>query len=61
MGSVLATLLCEKQIAAKMWGYDHKQLSQIEQLKENRKFMPGYKLPENLVFDKAIRILHGFE
>jgi len=58
MGTVLAMLLCEKQdssdapqvTSVRMWGYDRKQLEEIEQDRENKKFLPGYKLPENLIF-----------
>ena len=35
----------------RMWGYDRRQLEQIEQNRENKKFLPGYKLPEQLVFE----------
>ncbi len=61
MGTVLAMLLCEKRESSderratsdeiKMWGYDRHQLKQIEQSRENKKFLPGYKLPEALVFE----------
>ncbi len=51
MGTVLAMLLCEKGIAVRMWGYDRRQLEQIEQNCENKKFLPGYNLPEELVFE----------
>jgi glycerol-3-phosphate dehydrogenase (NAD(P)+) len=51
MGSVLAILLCEKQINVRMWGYDAEQLRQIEKVRENKKFLPGYKLPGALVFE----------
>jgi len=34
-----------------MWGYDRRQLEQIEQNRENKKFLPGYNLPEELVFE----------
>jgi glycerol-3-phosphate dehydrogenase (NAD(P)+) len=58
MGTVLAMLLCEKQHSSdtqvanvRMWGYDHRQLEEIEQNRENRKFLPGYELPENLNFE----------
>jgi glycerol-3-phosphate dehydrogenase (NAD(P)+) len=59
MGTVLAMLLCEKGIATRMWGYNHKQLEEIEQGRENKKFLPGYQLPEQLVFepgDKRIMV-----
>jgi glycerol-3-phosphate dehydrogenase (NAD(P)+) len=51
MGSVLSILLCEKGIVTRMWGYDAEQLAQIERRRENRKFLPGYKLPDSLVFE----------
>ena len=61
MATVLAMLLCEKRESShepratsheiRMWGYDLEQLSQIEQWRENKKFLPGYKLPTSLVFE----------
>lgn len=65
MGTVLAMLLYEKQQAnrkssderratsheVKMWGYDQRQLDEIAQSRENKKFLPGYKLPEALIFE----------
>ena len=51
MGTVLAVLLCEKKIPTRMWGYDAGQLKQIESAGENKKFLPGYKLPAALVFE----------
>jgi len=51
MGTVLAILLCEKGITTRMWGHDADQLGDIERHRENRKFLPGYKLPDALVFD----------
>ncbi len=60
MGTVLAMLLCEKGIAVRMWGYDRRQLEQIEQNRENKKFLSGYKLPEELVFEADdARIMAG--
>ncbi|MGE5297464.1 MAG: NAD(P)H-dependent glycerol-3-phosphate dehydrogenase, partial [Solirubrobacterales bacterium] len=51
MGSVLSILLCEKEIPTRMWGYDAGQLAEIERRRENTRFLPGYKLPESLVFE----------
>jgi len=65
MATVLAILLCEKSEAkhkssdepratshkVKMWGYDRRQLAQIAKNRENKKFLPGYKLPEALTFE----------
>jgi len=51
MGTVLAILLCEKSASVLMWGYDPHQLGQIRSSRENRKFLPGYKLPEAIAFE----------
>ncbi|MHC4158688.1 MAG: NAD(P)H-dependent glycerol-3-phosphate dehydrogenase [Planctomycetota bacterium] len=51
MATVLATLLCEKNIAVQMWGYDREQLKQIEEARENKKFLLGYKIPASVVFE----------
>ena len=51
MGSVLAMLLCEKKIATRMWGYDAQQLKELQQAGENKRFLPGYKLPACLQFE----------
>lgn len=57
MGTVLTILLCDKKITAKMWGYNAEQLSRIERDRENKKFLPGYKIPEALVFDPDDRTI----
>jgi glycerol-3-phosphate dehydrogenase (NAD(P)+) len=51
MGTVLSMLLCEKGIATRIWSYDAGQLAQIQRERENRKFLPGYRLPAVLVFE----------
>ncbi len=59
MATVLAMLLCEKRDSSalrkrneiRMWGYDSGQLAEIEKSRENKRFLPGYKLPEALVFE----------
>jgi len=51
MGTVLGMLLCDKGVAARIWGYDREQLAQIEAGRQNKKFLPGYPLPEALVFE----------
>ena len=46
----------------RMWGYNAQQLKQIEQERENKKFLPGYTLPESLQFEsKDERIMAGAE
>jgi glycerol-3-phosphate dehydrogenase (NAD(P)+) len=61
MATVLAMLLCEKLTAShqpqatsheiRMWGYDRRQLADIERHRENKKFLPAYKLPKALIFE----------
>jgi len=63
MGMVLAMMLCQKSTGShkvKIWGYDAEQLAQIEQARENKKFLPGYKLPQELKFESDdSRIMAG--
>jgi len=59
MGTVLAMLLCGKSIPVRMWGHDAEQLKQIERDRENRKFLPGYKLAPGIMFEPdETRITH---
>jgi glycerol-3-phosphate dehydrogenase (NAD(P)+) len=51
MGSVCAMLLCEKGFTVSMWGYDARQLAEIEAKRENVRFLPGHKMPEELLFE----------
>jgi len=50
MATIMAMLFCSKNKNVRMWGYDKTQLRQIEARRENDKFLPGYKLPEELIF-----------
>jgi len=50
MGSVCAMLLCENGIRTKLWGYDAAQLAQIADKRENVRFLPGYPLPPQLLY-----------
>jgi glycerol-3-phosphate dehydrogenase (NAD(P)+) len=63
MGTVLAMLLCQKSTAyhrVRMWGHDAEQLAQIEKTRENKKFLPGYKLPDRIIFEpNDSRIMAG--
>ncbi|MHC4114914.1 MAG: NAD(P)H-dependent glycerol-3-phosphate dehydrogenase [Planctomycetota bacterium] len=55
MGTVLGILLCDKKIPVRIWGYDAEQLKQTEQARENKKFLAGYKVPDELVFESDDR------
>jgi len=62
MGTVCAMLLCGKGAAVRMWGYDAEQLAEFARARENTRFLPGYKLPESLVFEPDdSRIFAGAE
>ena len=62
MGTVLGMLLATKSIAARIWGYDRRQLEEIAKNRENRKFLPGYKLPKELEFEHDDkRIMSGID
>ncbi len=50
MATVMAILLCEKGLKTRIWGYDSKQLAEIARYRENRKFLPGYKMPDVLEY-----------
>ncbi|MBN2455585.1 MAG: NAD(P)-dependent glycerol-3-phosphate dehydrogenase [Sedimentisphaerales bacterium] len=51
MGTVMAMLMTEKKVRTRIWGYDAEQLRQIQVDCENKKFLPGYKLPEEIKFE----------
>ena len=52
---MLGILLREKNIPVRIWGYDRRQLARIARNRENKKFLPGYKLPESLLFESDDR------
>lgn len=51
MGTVLGMLLVNKGITTRIWGYNRRQLEEIAKNRENKKFLPGYKIPEKLQFE----------
>jgi glycerol-3-phosphate dehydrogenase (NAD(P)+) len=57
MGTVLGLLLCEKGKSTRIWGYDREQLLQIERDRENKKFLAGYSLSEELEFEPDDRLI----
>ena len=62
MGTVLGMLLATKGITARIWGYDRRQLEQTAHDRENKKFLPGYKLPKELEFEHDDkRIMSGVD
>lgn len=53
MGTVCAMLLCNKGAKVTMWGHDASMLAEISAKRENVFFLPGYKLPESLLFESS--------
>ena len=46
MGTVCGLLLAEKGICVTMWGFFPEQVAAMERDRENRRFLPGHKLPD---------------
>jgi len=62
MGTTLAILLNDKGASVRLWGYDADQLKQIEERRENFKFLPGHSIPAEVVFEPDDRrIMDGAE
>ncbi len=53
MGTVLAILLAEKRLCARLWGYDARQLAQTAAGRENTRFLPGYPIAEPVEFESG--------
>ena len=51
MGTVMDMLLCEKNVTTRMWGHDAQQLKETADARENKRFLPGYKVPDSLMFE----------
>ena len=45
MGTVCAVILANKGYSVTLWGHDGEQIEQIEQGRENRRFLPSVRLP----------------
>jgi len=45
MGTVCAIILANKGYSVSLWGYEPEQIHQIEQYGENKRFLPGIRLP----------------
>jgi len=60
-GTALACVLCENQHQVTLWGRDVAQLAEMAAQRENRRYLPGLRLPESLRFSSdlsaAIRAL----
>ncbi|QEN06060.1 NAD(P)-dependent glycerol-3-phosphate dehydrogenase [Thiospirochaeta perfilievii] len=53
-GTALAKIVAEKGIDVTMWSFDKEGCDQINSVHENKKFLPGIKLPENITATTSI-------
>jgi len=54
-GTALACVLCENQHRVTLWGRDVAQLAELAELHENRRYLPGLKLPASLAFTSDLK------
>ena len=47
-GTTLSILLATKGYQIKLWGAFPSYVKEVQKLRENRKFLPGFKIPENV-------------
>lgn len=45
MGTVCAMILARKGYRVGLWGYNAEQIAEVEATRENRRFLPGFRLP----------------
>ncbi|MGL1894587.1 MAG: NAD(P)-dependent glycerol-3-phosphate dehydrogenase [Spirochaetaceae bacterium] len=53
-GTALAKVVAEKGIDVTMWSFDEEGCDQINSMNENKKFLPGIKLPKNITATTSI-------
>ena len=47
-GTTLSILLATKGYKIRLWGAFPSYVKEVQKLRENRKFLPGFKIPENV-------------
>ena len=61
-GTTLAILLAEKGHIVKLWSRRQETTNEIESKKENSQYLPGIKIPDNLIADHSMKnVLHDSE
>jgi hypothetical protein len=51
-GTALALLLARKGLEVTLWGRDSAHINRLTKERENKKYLPGHRLPDNLVPDR---------
>ena len=54
-GTALATLLCEKHSAVRLWAYEKEVVDAIRLTQENKRFFPGIKLPSAVTATNSLQ------
>ena len=54
-GTTLAVHLCKKGHLASLWGAFPENIKEIKKTKINQKFLPGIKIPNNLVLHESLK------
>ena len=53
-GTTLALLLAGKGYSVKLWGAFPDYVAEVQRKRENRKFLPGFRIPENVLLSSDI-------
>ncbi len=54
-GTTLAILLAEKRFDVRLWCRREELAREIESKRENRQYLPGIKIPNNVIVDNSLR------
>src|SRR3989344_997723 len=54
-GTTLAVLLGEKGFDVKLWARREELANEIESKKENKQYLPGIKIPNNVIADHSLK------
>lgn len=54
-GTALACLLAEKGYGVKLWSYLPEETAELKENRENKRFLPGISLPENIEFSNDMK------
>src|SRR3989344_2337892 len=61
-GTTLAVLLGEKGFDVKLWARREELANDIESKKENRQYLPGIKIPSNVIAEYSLKnVIEGSE
>ncbi len=61
-GTTLAVLLGEKGFDVKLWARREELANEIESKRENKQYLPGIKIPSNVIVDHSLKnVLNGSE